>query len=288
MSNNGRDTPASVHSDNGATYRSPQGATAAASDQYEFNPETDILDTGRPTSHPSITTPYPPSFQQNMHRLPGNNQQHFFNSAMFNQPTQPAYYQQQPAHFNQFNQHIPNNNSNQHPITRQRGYGPGMARKIRELGREETITSFESWKGQLIYNLNLDPNFAPFLVAGFNWEKKGRSNPLRGLTSGQAVVNLDLLLTQIANYCPVISRSTIIKNSTSIESVWQAIRTHYGFQSSGSNFLNLCDIRFESEERPKIFFRKFNRFLNIICFQRLAISPTMVSVSLRMKSSARL
>ena len=36
---------------------------------------------------------------------------------------------------------------------------------------------------------------------------------------------------QIANFCPVISSNTIVKNSTSVKFIWQAIRAHYGFQS---------------------------------------------------------
>ena len=265
MSNNGngRGSPSSVHSIKNASaisQRTPHGATAAVSEQYEFNPDTDTIDSGAP-SFPTVTTSYPPNFQPNMYALHGNNLHQPFNNPMLGQQSmQPAYHNQQAPQFNHFNQRPPHINYTQQPNQRQRSYMPSMARKIRELGREETITSFESWKGQLIYNLNLDPNFAPFLVAGFTWEKKSRANPLRGLTSNQAVVNLDLLLTQIANYCPVISRSVIIKSSTSLDSVWQAIRTHYGFQSSGSNFLNLCDLRLESDERPEDLFQKIQSF----------------------------
>ena len=36
-------------------------------------------------------------------------------------------------------------------------------------------------------------------------------------------------------YCPIISRNTIIKNSTS-ENIWQTIHLHFGFQSTGGHF----------------------------------------------------
>ena len=132
MNNTGRGTPLSEHSGNSANHSTPQGAAAAASEQYEFNPETDILDAGRAnTSYPPATTTYVPNMQPNGQRLPAYNQ-HFFNSSMFNQPTQPAYYHQQPTQFNHFNQHLPHNNFTQQPMqptSRQRGYGyaPGMA-----------------------------------------------------------------------------------------------------------------------------------------------------------------
>ena len=69
------------------------------------------------------------------------------------------------------------------------------------------------------------------------------AQPLRGFTddgedvptakrqTAQQKVNfLELMLGQIANYCPVISRNTLVKNSTSIQFIWNRIREHFGFQ----------------------------------------------------------
>ena len=39
--------------------------------------------------------------------------------------------------------------------------------------------------------------------------------------------HLDLLLSQIANFCPVLSRSSIVQNSVSLNDIWQKIRQHY-------------------------------------------------------------
>ena len=117
------------------------------------------------------------------------------------------------------------------------------------LTKNETITTFEGWRQNLQYSLSLDANFAPFLADTFTWLKKSSTAPTRGLESDgddvpttrrrnafQKNLHLDLMLGQIANFCPVISRSSIVKNSTSISSVWQAIRAHYGFQSTGARF----------------------------------------------------
>ncbi|CAG2186669.1 unnamed protein product [Mytilus edulis] len=125
------------------------------------------------------------------------------------------------------------------------------------LSKVETITSFEAWRQNLQYTLSLDQNFAAFLVDGFTWLKKTNANPLRGIvddgeavaeanrrTAAQKCTHLDLMLGQIANYCPIISRNTIIKNSTSINSIWQSIRLHYGFQSTGGHFLDFNSIFF--------------------------------------------
>ena len=142
------------------------------------------------------------------------------------------------------------------------------------LSKTETINSFENWRQNITYILSLDYNFAGFLVDGFSWQKKTSSNPLRGLTADeenvrealrrtdeQKVAHLELMLGQIANFCPVISRNTIVKNRTSITSIWQAIRIHYGFQSSGSHLLDFADIHLDNDERPEDLFQRLVAFV---------------------------
>ena len=63
------------------------------------------------------------------------------------------------------------------------------------------------------------------------------------------------MLGQIANFSPVISCSSIVKNSTSIRSVWQAIRAHYGVQSTSARFLDFSNIKLEVDEHPKDLFQ---------------------------------
>ena len=50
------------------------------------------------------------------------------------------------------------------------------------------------------------------------------------------------MLGQIANYSTIISRNAIVKNSTSLNDIWSKIREHYGFQTTGSRFLDLYTI----------------------------------------------
>lgn len=113
-----------------------------------------------------------------------------------------------------------------------------------------------------MYMLSLDQNFAPFLVEGVKWEKKTRVVPFRGFdndgedvlqaiccTWEQKVNMLELILGQIANYCPVISRNTIVKNSTSMSQIWQTIRLHFGSQSTVAHFLDFSSIKLEAIER---------------------------------------
>lgn len=93
-------------------------------------------------------------------------------------------------------------------------------------------------------------------------------NSRRTLTAAQKVAHLELMLGQIANYCPITSRNTIVKNSTSIESIWQAIRTHFGFQSTGAHFLDLDNIHLEPGERPEDLFQKLTSFIENNILQR--------------------
>ena len=141
------------------------------------------------------------------------------------------------------------------------------------LKKQETITSFETWKQNLQFLLAQDPNFACFLADGATW--KTAAQPLRGLhdddhsipdnlrrTAQQKVNHLDLMFGQIANYCPIISRNTIIKYSTSMTSIWQAIRLHFGFQATGSHFLDYAQIHLEVEERPEDLFQRLMAFID--------------------------
>ena len=143
------------------------------------------------------------------------------------------------------------------------------------LTKSETITSFEAWKQNLSYTLSLDPLFAGFLLEGVTWAKKSKTNPTRGftddtddvpketrLTAAQKANHLELLLGQIANYAPVIARNTIVRNSTSLESVWQALRQHYGFQITGSHFLDLADVKLGCDERPEDLFQRLTAFVD--------------------------
>lgn len=136
-----------------------------------------------------------------------------------------------------------------------------------------TITSFEAWRQNLQYILSLDANFAPFLADDASWQKKSQG-PMRGFTDDgedipasrrrtaqQKCTHLDLMLGQIANYCPVISRNTIVKTSTSIQSIWQNIRMHFGFQLTGAHFIDFNNIKLEHNDRPEDLFRRLMSFV---------------------------
>ena len=154
------------------------------------------------------------------------------------------------------------------------------------LTEQETIISFNSWRSNLLYILNLNPAFAIFLRPGITWTQRVR-DPLdtrgfdndtiaddaegaaegaiipdpNGYTAIQKVANLELCLGQIANFAPIIYRDTIEKESISIDSIWKAIKLHYGFQTSGGNFIDFVNIKHSPPERAETLFQRMLTFI---------------------------
>ena len=141
-----------------------------------------------------------------------------------------------------------------------------------QLTPNETLNSFKNWKENLVYTLSLDNSFKPYLKDGVTWEKLTSLTPHRGftddatgtnpLTKEDKVATLNLMLGQIANYATIISRNQIIKSSTSLNDIWDKIRQHYGFHTTGSRFLDLTSIRLSGGERPEDLFQRLVSFID--------------------------
>ena len=52
-----------------------------------------------------------------------------------------------------------------------------------------------------------------------------------------------------------------MKNSTSIQSVWNTIRAHFGFQITGAHFLDFADLHLEADERPEDLYQRLMAFV---------------------------
>ena len=147
-------------------------------------------------------------------------------------------------------------------------------RKPWRLTQEETITSFENWRGVMEYHLGNDTNFAPYLEPNVVWSKyHATKKPTRGLVDdvGQAANKktavqknriLEQMLCFVATHCDVIARDFIVKQSTSLPGVWQTIRSYYGFQASGAHFLDLSDIVLEAGERYESLYQRIYMFFS--------------------------
>lgn len=141
------------------------------------------------------------------------------------------------------------------------------------LSKVETINSFERWKQNLIYTLSLDSNFTPFLAKGVTWQKKTKAQPLRGFVDDGKSVAATKRLTaqQKTNFLddartdrkilPHYFKKHPVKNSTSLEFIWQTIREHFGFQVTGAHFTDFSDIHLAADERPKDLYHRLLAFI---------------------------
>ena len=143
--------------------------------------------------------------------------------------------------------------------------------KQQKLTANETITTFENWRQNLLFLLRCETSFAPYLEDSCTWLKKSAANPLRGFTNDAAgTANrktavqknavVEQILNQIANYADVVARNIIVKQCTSINAVWQKLREHYGFQATGAHFLDLSLIKLEPDERPEALYQRLYSF----------------------------
>lgn len=144
-----------------------------------------------------------------------------------------------------------------------------------QLTPNETLNTFKNWKENLVYTLSLDTSFKPFLKEGATWQKLTSVAPNRGLVDDgndvpegsrkkkeDKVASLNLMLGQIANYATIISRNQIVKNSTSLGDIWDCIRQHYGFHTTGSRFLDLTKIKLSNGERPEDLYQRLVSFMD--------------------------
>ena len=119
-----------------------------------------------------------------------------------------------------------------------------------------TLTSLHFSPMALLGQRKLRPSpYAVSLMTEKQYRSPDVKQPVRKL------IFLDLTLGQIANYCPVISRNTLLKNSTSIQSVWNMIREHFGFQITIAHFLDFANLHLEADERPEDLFQRLMAFV---------------------------
>ena len=108
------------------------------------------------------------------------------------------------------------------------------------LTENESNTTFEEWRTNLMSILSLEQVFTLFLQPDSKWGRKTKTSPLRGFhgtDAAQQVATLETMLGLIANYAPVISRGTVVKSSTSLRFVWNVICLYYGIQCNHDDHL---------------------------------------------------
>ena len=132
------------------------------------------------------------------------------------------------------------------------------------LCEEETLTSFEDWKNNLIFYLNQEKSFAPFLKPDAIWKKASDSDPNRGVAT-DVLPSLNNFLGVIAGLAPPLLHGDIIDDSTRLDDIFNLIRAYYQFAPSEATFLKFSSIKREivggNVERPIHLYLRLRQFI---------------------------
>ena len=134
--------------------------------------------------------------------------------------------------------------------------------KQRCLTEQETQQTFEAWRESMIFMISLSDKSSRFLSSGNlkSWttdEDRGFTDDSTGaagvtpenkMNKAAKAALLNIVLGSIAGYAPVISSKFIKRQSTSLESIWERLRSHYGFRRTGSRILELMEFKLEQNE----------------------------------------
>ena len=144
--------------------------------------------------------------------------------------------------------------------------------KQRALTDTETQTSFESWREAMIFHISLDSKSARFLSSGNlkTWtaaEDRGFEDDPQAYNADSkmsAVAKaslLNIVLGSIATWAPVISPRFIKQQSTSLDSIWERLRSYYGFRKTGSRILELLEMKQEQGESREALWERLYTFM---------------------------
>ena len=132
------------------------------------------------------------------------------------------------------------------------------------LSEDETLTSFEDWKNNLIFYLNQETSFASFLTQEARWTKASDADANRGVTAAE-LPKLKNFLGVIAGLAPPLLHGDIIEDSTRLDDIFNLIRAYYQFAPSEATFLKFCGIKREmvggNVERPVHLYLRLRQFI---------------------------
>ena len=144
--------------------------------------------------------------------------------------------------------------------------GPG----IRVLDTQlRSIAEFETWRHSVLYNLRLDGEFKEYLVPGYRFGKKSNASPVRELKpsgTGDAVKTaeakcseVDMMLSQISQFCPIIPHNDIIRDCATLDEVWQVIRLHSNIETTAALLNDCWNISRKPEETPQALYSRLKQ-----------------------------
>ena len=81
------------------------------------------------------------------------------------------------------------------------------AQRPKHLEEDETLTSFEDWRNNLLFYLSQETKFQVLLASGAEWKKTSEGVANRGLADADALQVLNNFLGVIASLAPPLHSS---------------------------------------------------------------------------------
>ena len=120
----------------------------------------------------------------------------------------------------------------------------------RQLTKKETLDSLSHWQTSVKNYFKRFPYYAQYFKRTCTWTKSNDNYGFTGNEAAEKADNLETLLDTLAGFLPgPYITHKITSTSTSIQSVWDIIFTHYGVQPSASSFLDYDDIKISKDDR---------------------------------------
>ena len=139
------------------------------------------------------------------------------------------------------------------------------AQRPQRLSEDESLTSFEDWKNNLVFYLNQEKTFAALLKSDATWTKTSDDDASRGRVDADGLFILNNFLGVIAGLAPPLLHGDIIDDTTKLDDIFNFIRTYYQFAPSEATFIKFASIKREitngNIERPVHLYLRMRQFI---------------------------
>ena len=147
--------------------------------------------------------------------------------------------------------------------------------KQRVLTESETPSTFTTWSESIIFHIVIDNKLARYNDPADlgKWQSSAVEN--RGytnddgdvaenirMTAVQKQTYLKVLLGSISTFAPVISNKFITDQATSINEIFEKLRGHYGFRSTGGRMLELAQFTLGANESYETLWERMSGFVD--------------------------
>ena len=136
--------------------------------------------------------------------------------------------------------------------------------KTRILTESESPTSFESWVASMRFTVSLDRKFARFLDVVNRGFVDDVGDQFRGdlkMTAVQKKEALETMLGVVAGYADIIGHSYIMRQATSLDDIFNRLRSRLGFRRAGTRILDLASLQIGPSESREALWERFYSFL---------------------------